>query len=88
MKLFSIEDSEKLEIKEVHNLYKKFVNSGQVDLISKFGFGNDLVDKSEKNFIYTKSGKKIYDFTGGIGVLNHGHNNNRILKVREKYANM
>ena len=26
MKLLSIEDSEKLEIKEVHNYYKKFVN--------------------------------------------------------------
>ena len=88
MKLLSIEDSEKLEIKEVHNYYKKFVNSGQVDLISKFGFGNDLVEKSEKNLIYTKSGKKIYDFTGGIGVLNHGHNNERILKARNKYASL
>ena len=48
MKLLSIEDAEKLEIKEVHNHYKKFVNSGQVDLISKFGFGGDLVEKSEK----------------------------------------
>ena len=28
--------------------------------------------------------KKIFDFTGGIGVLNHGHNNERILKARGK----
>ncbi len=88
MKLFSIKDSENLEIKEVHDLYKKFVNSGQVELISKFGFGNELVERSEKNFIYTKSGKKIFDFTGGIGVLNHGHNNERILKARESFANL
>ena len=60
MKLFSIKDSENLEIKEVHDLYKKFVNSGQVELISKFGFGNELVERSEKNFIYTKSGKKNF----------------------------
>ena len=30
--------------------------------------------------------KKIYDFTGGIGVLNHGHNNERILKARLNFA--
>jgi putrescine aminotransferase len=86
MKLFSVKETEELKIDEIHGLYKKFVNSGQVELISKFGFGNDLIERSEENFIYTKSGKKIYDFTGGIGVLNHGHNNKRILKVRENYA--
>ena len=86
MKLFSIKETEELKIEEIHNLYRKFVNPGQVDLISKFGFGNDVIERSEENFIFTKSGKKIYDFTGGIGVLNHGHNNKRILKVRENFG--
>ena len=34
--------------------------------------------------IYSKN-KKILDITGGIGVLNHGHNHPDILKVRKKY---
>ncbi len=86
MKMFNIEDVEKLTIQEVWELYRKYVNNSQVDLISKFGFGQDIAVKAEKNFIYTKSGKKIYDFTGGIGVLNHGHNNERILKIRNNFS--
>ena len=82
MKLFNLEDVENFSINQVWDLYRKYVNNSQVDLISKFGFGKDLVVKSEGNIIYTKNGKKIYDFTGGIGVLNHGHNNERILKAR------
>ena len=82
-KLFSINDIQNFSIEEIWDLYRKYVNNSQVDLISKFGFGKDIAIKAEKNFIYTKSGKKIYDFTGGIGVLNHGHNNERILKARE-----
>ena len=79
MKLFKNSDIENFSIDQVWDLYRKYVNNSQVDLISKFGFGQDIGLKAEKNFIFTKSGKKIYDFTGGIGVLNHGHNNERIL---------
>ena len=86
MKLFKSKELENLTIEETHKLYRKYVNNSQVDLISKFGFGSDLAAKSENNFIFTKSGKKIYDFTGGIGVLNHGHNNERILEIRKWYA--
>ena len=68
MKLFNLEDVENFSINQVWDLYRKYVNNSQVDLISKFGFGKDLVVKSEGNIIYTKNGKKIYDFTGGIGV--------------------
>lgn len=85
-KLFSIKDAESLSINEIHQLYRTYVNSSQVDLISKFGFGNEVSLYSEGIYIYTKSGKKIYDFTGGIGVLNHGHNHKRILQIRKKFA--
>ena len=82
-KLYSLKDIEKFSIDDVWDMYRKYVNNSQVDLISKFGFGNDIAIKAEKNFIFTKSGKKIYDFTGGIGVLNHGHNHERILSIRQ-----
>lgn len=87
MKLFKNSDIENFSIDQVWDLYRRYVNNSQVDLISKFGFGKDIGLKAEKNFIFTKSGKKIYDFTGGIGVLNHGHNNERILKIRNWYQN-
>ncbi len=83
MKLYKNSEIENFSIEKIWDLYRKYVNNSQVDLISKFGFGNDLAVRADKNFIYTKSGKKIYDFTGGIGVLNHGHNHERILEIRE-----
>src|SRR4051812_40477658 len=83
--LYSVEEAERLSIEDVHGLYREHVNSARVDLLKNFGFGNDLVDHSEGVWIHLKSGKKILDFTGGIGVLNHGHNHPRILKVRKNF---
>ena len=82
MKLFSLEETFNLSIDEVKNLYKTNVSPAQVKLLSAFSFGKDLSDTSEGCYIFTKSGKKILDFTGGFGVLNHGHNNQRIINAR------
>lgn len=70
---------------QVWDLYRKYVNPGQVDLISTFGFGRDLVKTAEGVWIETADGRRILDFTGGIGVLNHGHNHPRLLKVRKDF---
>ena len=80
--LFENNDVDDLSIEQIWKYYKKYVNPNQVDLIASFGFGKDLVDYAEGCWIYTKSGKRILDFTGGIGVLNHGHNHPNILKSR------
>lgn len=84
--MYTIEEAENLSINDIWDLYKDHINSSQVDLISSFGFGKDKVKYAEGLYIYTENNKKIYDFTGGIGVLNHGHNHPRILKVREDFA--
>ena len=86
-KLFKVEDCNNLDITQVHTLYRNHVNSSRVDLLSSFGFGRELIKDAKGAYIYTKSGKKIVDFTGGIGVLNHGHNHPRILKVRKDFQN-
>ncbi len=85
MKLYNSEDIYNFNINEVKNLYNKYVSSSQVKLLSSFGFGNDLSIKSEGCWIYTKKGQKILDFTGGFGVLNHGHNNQRIINARVNF---
>lgn len=81
-KLLSYEDSLKLNISEVKDYYKKFINKSQVDFFSSFGFGNDLISNATNNSLTTQQGEKILDFTGGIGVLNTGHNNDKIIKKR------
>jgi len=84
-KLYTVADAENFKISEVHDLYKKFISKSQVELIGSFGFGNDLVDYAEGSYIYLKNGKKIIDFTGGIGVLGHGHNHPRIIQERKQF---
>jgi putrescine aminotransferase len=84
--LLSISDSENLSIEQVWNLYRQHISKSQVSLIGSFGFGRELVDRAEGCYIYTRSGRKLLDLTGGIGVLNHGHNNPRILEARRLFA--
>lgn len=84
-KLLTVENAEELSINAVHNYYKDYISKSQVDLIGSFGFGNDLVEKAEGSYIYLKDGRKITDFTGGIGVLGHGHNNEKIISSRIKF---
>ena len=87
MKLFKIEEIDKLKIEDIKKLYDKHVSSSQVKLLSSFEFGDDLAETSKGSYIYTKKGSKILDFTGGFGVLNHGHNHSRILKARIEFQN-
>ena len=84
-RLLSVEDAENLDISQVHDLFRKYISKSQVELIGSFGFGNDLVDYAEGSYIFLKNGKKIIDFTGGIGVLGHGHNHPRIIEQRKNF---
>ena len=84
-RLYSVSDAEEFDINEVHDLYKKYISKSQVELIGSFGFGNDLVEYAEGSYIYLKNGRKIVDFTGGIGVLGHGHNHPRIIEERKTF---
>jgi putrescine aminotransferase len=84
-RLLSIEDCESLSLDQVQDLYRRHINPAQVDLIASFGFGRTLAQKAEGVWIYTQDGRKILDFTGGIGVLNHGHNHPRVLAARARF---
>ncbi|WP_406192682.1 aminotransferase class III-fold pyridoxal phosphate-dependent enzyme [Kitasatospora sp. NBC_01560] len=83
--LITFDDCQHLEIGRIHELYGKHVSRSQVALIGSFGFGRDLVDHAEGAWIHLRDGRRILDFTGGVGVLNHGHNHPRILAVRERF---
>ena len=86
-KNLTLSEAENLSIEEIKNLYTEFVNPKQTKIFSNFPFGKDIFKKAEGMYIFTKDNKKILDFTGGLGVLNHGHNNERILKIRDWYQN-
>jgi len=85
IKTYSLDEIDELSVNEVHNLYKSYVNQGQVNLLASFSPARLLVDYSEGQYIYLKNGTVVSDFTAGIGVLNHGHNHPRVLEVRKKF---
>jgi len=70
-KLISLEQAEQLSVKEVHDLYRRYVNRSQVNLMTSFGFGRELVDHAEGAIIHTRDGRQILDFTGGVIVELH-----------------
>jgi hypothetical protein len=84
--LIGVEECEQLSGKAVQSLYRDYVSRSQVSLTTTFGFGKQLIEKAEGPWLYPREGKRILDFTGGVGVLNHGHNHPRILAVRRQFA--
>jgi putrescine aminotransferase len=83
--LIGLDGAERLGVDDVHDLYRKYVNKSQVRLMTSFGFGRELVDHAEGAYIHTRDGRAILDFTGGVGVLNHGHNHPRIVAARQRF---
>jgi putrescine aminotransferase len=83
--LISLEQCEQLSVKQVQELYRRYVSRSQVSLITSFGFGRQLVEDAQGPWIHTRDGRRILDFTGAVGVLNHGHNHPRILAARRRF---
>ena len=48
-------------------------------------YGKDIFSSAKGVYIYTTDGKKILDFTGGLGVLGLGHNYEKIINRRIKF---
>ncbi|WP_103336540.1 aspartate aminotransferase family protein [Amycolatopsis sp. CA-126428] len=84
-RLITLEQAERLDVDEVHELYRQYVNKSQVKLMTSFGFGRELVDRAEGAHLHTRDGRTVLDFTGGVGVLNHGHNHPRIVAARKRF---
>lgn len=83
--LYTWQECAEFDIEKVQELYREYISKSQVDLIGSFGFGRTVAVRAEGVYIYTSDGRQIFDFSGGIGVLNHGHNHPRILAARIEY---
>ncbi len=78
-------DITKLNNEEVLKLYKNYINPQQAKLYAGLSMLNENVISAEGVKIQLSSGKEITDFTGGLGVLNHGHNHPKIIEARIKF---
>ena len=70
---------------DIFKYYKKYVNPGIATFLKVLGFDKYQISHSEGMYLYAKCGRKILDFSGGMSVLNHGHNHSRILAARRKF---
>jgi putrescine aminotransferase len=85
MDLLSIADCEALTAEEVREMYKEYVSPGLENVLYRSAAGEDLIQQAEGVWMTTRSGRRILDVTGGIGVLSLGHNHPRILAARIAY---
>ena len=84
-RLYTWQECTELDAPTTRELYRRYVNGSQVDLLGLFEFGRDLAVSAEGMYITTASGRRVLDFTGGFGVLSHGHNHPRILAARAEF---
>jgi len=84
-KLIRLEEVEQLSLKDVKRLYKAHVNTGLPTFLGVLGFDRILPVSSEGICIHTKDGRTIMDFSGGISVLNPGHNHPKVLAARRSF---
>lgn len=85
--MFNFKTADQLDSEQTHALYEKFSNQRLPSLYSRFLVGNTKFVRAEGPFLYTDNSDKIFDFTGGLGVANFGHNHPRILGVRKQFLN-
>ena len=80
--LYSLKQTFDLESKDVKKLYRNYSNIKLPDIYYKFSFGKKIFSSAKGSFIYDKQKNKYFDFTGGLGVANFGHNHPKIIKAR------
>ena len=84
-KLLKIDDLDKLEINQLKEMYINYVSPSIEKVLSYFDSGNIIFEKAQGVYLYSEKGEKILDYTGGLGVLNHGHNHPRIINARIEF---
>ena len=82
-KKISLKDAFELTEKEYQNLYRKHINPGLLSIYKILGFSSMDIESAKGLEIKLKDGRKILDFTSGIGVLQLGHNHPKIIEAEK-----
>jgi putrescine aminotransferase len=83
--LIQLSEAERLSQKNIASLYSKYINPGIGFFLRVLGFDEYRIVRAEGMYIYTECGRKILDLSGGMSVLNHGHNHPRIMEARRRF---
>ena len=84
--LLSVDDTIKLNRKQVLEAYKNYIHQGRATLSALIGIDTNFV-KAEGCKVWDEDGKEYLDFVGGYGSLNLGHNHPAVLEALRKVEN-
>lgn len=79
----TVEDALSLDKNQVRENYKEFVNSNFVTMLSMLQF-DKLFVKAKGVSVWDSEGNEYYDFLGGYGALNLGHNPDYVINEVKK----
>ncbi|MDI3299210.1 MAG: aspartate aminotransferase family protein [Bacillota bacterium] len=80
--LISLEQALFLGRGETRDLYRRYVNPGMAALLGSVGFDRRYVRASGVS-VWDAEGNEYWDFLGGYGAVNQGHNHPRIVAALE-----
>ncbi|MFO1171420.1 MAG: aspartate aminotransferase family protein [Hyphomicrobiaceae bacterium] len=83
--LMTVEDSKRLPLPRVRDLFAAHLNPAQLHYLKLLGFDRVLVDRAEGMHYITRDDRQILDFFGGFGSLAFGHNHPRIIAARKQF---
>lgn len=84
-KILTVDDCEKLSTEELKEIYRRHISPSLVEVLDSFSFADETIESAEGVWLYTKSGNKILDVSGGGGVLSLGHNPPGVLASRIRF---
>ncbi|MDI6604460.1 MAG: aspartate aminotransferase family protein [Thermoanaerobacteraceae bacterium] len=87
MKYMTVDDALKLNRDQVRDNYKNFINANFVSMLSMLQF-DKLFVRAKGVSVWDSDGNEYYDFLGGYGALNLGHNPDEIFEAIEKVRDM
>ena len=83
-KILSLDDALDLQSEHSNTLFKKHVNKYLMEIFEIIGTDKFHINKALGAEFFLDNGKKIIDFSGGIGVVGVGHNHPRIIAAEKK----
>lgn len=83
MKYITLEQALTLNRNSIKENYSEYVNSSFVSMLSLLNFDKHFV-KAEGVSVWDSDGNEYYDFLGGYGALNLGHNPPEVIEAIDK----
>lgn len=83
----TLDDAMCLNRNQVRENYKEYINSSFVTMLSMLQF-DKLFVRAKGVSVWDSEGNEYYDFLGGYGALNLGHNPDEVIEAIEKVSEM